>query len=228
MAADFSLCRTRPADRRHSLPCALPVRSSSRAQKTEPKQGDDKRPSLSLKVTPPLGFSPLRVHASVDVRGGADDSIDFYCPAIQWDWSDGTVSETSEDCDPYQEGTSTIRRRFSSDHTFHRVAPTGDVPLKQKNRSWRRPPPTFRCARAYATILAADVSVDAVMADVQGRVRERLRQHLVRHGAAAFEDPVLFAEVERLLRTSIDAGRFPRARVPSCSASPRRGDSRPP
>jgi hypothetical protein len=54
--------------------------------------------------------------------------------------------------------------------------------------------------------LAADVSVDAVMADVQGRVRERLRQHLVRHGAAAFEDPVLFAEVERLLRTSIAAG----------------------
>jgi hypothetical protein len=54
--------------------------------------------------------------------------------------------------------------------------------------------------------LAADVSVDAVMADVQGRVRERLRLHLVRHGAAAFEDPALFAEVERLLRASIDAG----------------------
>jgi hypothetical protein len=54
--------------------------------------------------------------------------------------------------------------------------------------------------------LAADVSVDAVMADVQGRVRERLRQHLVRHGAAAFEDPILFEEVERLLRASIDAG----------------------
>jgi hypothetical protein len=54
--------------------------------------------------------------------------------------------------------------------------------------------------------LAADVSVDAVMADVQSRVRERLRLHLVRHGAAAFEDPVLFAEVERLLRSSIEAG----------------------
>jgi len=44
------------------------------------------------------------------------------------------------------------------------------------------------------------------MADVQGRVRARLRLHLVRHGAAAFEDPTLFAEVERLLRASIDAG----------------------
>ena len=105
------------------------------AQKTDQKQGDDKRPSLSLKVTPPLGFSPLRVHASVDVRGGPDDSIDFYCPAIEWDWSDGTKSETSEDCDPYQEGTSTIRRRFSADHTFQQGGPYRvTFRLKQKNK----------------------------------------------------------------------------------------------
>jgi hypothetical protein len=105
------------------------------AQKTDQKQGDDKRPSLSLKVTPPLGFSPLRVHASVDVRGGADDSIDFYCPAIEWDWSDGTKSETSEDCDPYQEGSSTIRRRFSADHTFQQGgAYRVTFRLKQKNK----------------------------------------------------------------------------------------------
>jgi len=88
-------------------------------QKTDQqKPGDDKRPSLALKVTPPLGFSPLRVHASIDVRGGADNTSDFYCPTIEWDWGDGTVSETSEDCEPYQEDTSTIRRRFSADHTF--------------------------------------------------------------------------------------------------------------
>ena len=104
-------------------------------QKADPKQSDDKRPSLALKVNPPLGFSPLRVHASVDVRGGADNSEDFYCPSIQWDWGDGTVSETSEDCEPYEEGSSTIRRRFSADHTFqqgggYRVM----FRLKQKTR----------------------------------------------------------------------------------------------
>jgi len=44
------------------------------------------------------------------------------------------------------------------------------------------------------------------MADVQGRVRERLRLHVVRHGAAAFSDPALFAEVERLLHASVDLG----------------------
>ena len=104
-------------------------------QKVAQKQGDDKRPSLALKVTPPLGFSPLRVHASVDVRGGPDDTIDFYCPSIAWDWGDGTISETSEDCEPYEEGTSSIRRRFSADHTFqqgggYRVT----FRLKQKSR----------------------------------------------------------------------------------------------
>ena len=104
-------------------------------QKTDQKQADDKRPSLALKVTPPLGFSPLRVHASIDVRGGADNTSDFYCPTIEWDWGDGTVSATSEDCEPYEEGTSTIRRRFSADHTFQQGGAYRVMfRLKQKNK----------------------------------------------------------------------------------------------
>jgi hypothetical protein len=55
--------------------------------------------------------------------------------------------------------------------------------------------------------LSADVSVDAVMADLQGRVRDRLRERLLSHGAAtAFEDPALFADVERLLQAAITTG----------------------
>jgi hypothetical protein len=55
--------------------------------------------------------------------------------------------------------------------------------------------------------LAGEVSVDAVMADLQGRVRERLREQLLRNGASkAFEDPAVFAEVERLLLTATDVG----------------------
>ena len=104
-------------------------------QKVAQKGGDDKRPSLALKATPPLGFSPLRVHASVDVRGGPDDAPDFYCPAVSWDWGDGTVSENSEDCDPYEEGTSAIRRRFSANHTFQQGgAYRVTFRLKQKTR----------------------------------------------------------------------------------------------
>ena len=78
----------------------------------------DRKPSLSLKATPPAGFAPLRVHLTVDVRGGANDYADFYCPTVQWDWDDGTISETSEDCEPYEAGKSTIQRRYSADHTF--------------------------------------------------------------------------------------------------------------
>ena len=96
---------------------------------------DGEKPSVALKATPPLGFSPLRVHASVDVRGGADDAIDFYCPTIEWDWGDGTVSENSEDCDPYEAGKSSIKRRYSADHTFRL---SGDYRLtfrlKQKDK----------------------------------------------------------------------------------------------
>lgn len=43
------------------------------------------------------------------------------------------------------------------------------------------------------------------MTELQGRVRERVRADLLRHGASsAFEDPAVFSEVERLLRTATD------------------------
>src|ERR1041385_3870057 len=75
----------------------------------------DKKPSLSLKANPPAGFAPLRVHLTVDVRGGANDYADFYCPTVQWDWDDGTISENSEDCNPYEarseEHTSELQSR---------------------------------------------------------------------------------------------------------------------
>jgi hypothetical protein len=97
--------------------------------------GEARKPSLSLRVTPPVGFSPLKARLVVDVRGGDDDYADFYCPTIEWDWGDGTVSENSEDCDPYQAGKSVIRRRFSTEHVFrqpgsYRIA----FRLKQKDR----------------------------------------------------------------------------------------------
>jgi hypothetical protein len=51
------------------------------------------------------------------------------------------------------------------------------------------------------------VSVDAVMSELQARVRERLRLDLLRSGASeAFQDPRLFAEVETMLRTASDVG----------------------
>src|SRR5258705_3221665 len=43
------------------------------------------------------------------------------------------------------------------------------------------------------------------MSELQGRVRERVRADLVRHGASsALEDPALFAEIDTLLRNAIE------------------------
>ena len=43
------------------------------------------------------------------------------------------------------------------------------------------------------------------MSDLQGRVRERVRAELVRHGASpALEDPALFADIDAMLRAAIE------------------------
>ena len=48
-------------------------------------------------------------------------------------------------------------------------------------------------------------ATEQVMSEIQGRVRERVRAELVRHGASgALEDPALFAEIDALLRTAIE------------------------
>jgi len=94
---------------------------------------DDKKPSLAFRLTPPFGFSPLRVRVTVDVRGGADDYAEFYCPSIEWDWADGTTSENSEDCAPYEAGKSTINRRYTSEHTF-REAGTYQIYFRMKQK----------------------------------------------------------------------------------------------
>lgn len=108
-------------------------RDSSSGQ--EQREPGDRKPSLSLKLAPPIGFSPLRVHAVAELKGGPSDYADFYCASVEWDWGDGTLSENSEDCNPYESGKSEIKRRFVADHTFrqsdgYRVS----FRLKQKSR----------------------------------------------------------------------------------------------
>jgi hypothetical protein len=84
----------------------------------EARQDENKKPSLSLKATPPIAFSPAKVRVVAEVRGGADDYQEYYCPTVEWDWGDGTISENTQDCDPYEAGKSTIRRRFSAEHVY--------------------------------------------------------------------------------------------------------------
>jgi hypothetical protein len=96
---------------------------------------DGEKPSVALRTRPSAGFAPLRVHAAIEIRGGANDAAEFYCPAVEWDWGDDLTSEHSEDCDPYHAGQSEIERRYSGDHTYTQAGSYRVVfRLKQKDK----------------------------------------------------------------------------------------------
>jgi len=100
------------------------------------QQAEARKPSLALRATPPVGFTPLRVRAVADVRDGSDDYAEFYCPTVEWEWGDGTISENSSDCDPYEAGKSTIRRRFTADHIYRQAGQYRvTFRLKQKTKA---------------------------------------------------------------------------------------------
>ena len=94
------------------------------------------KPSISLKAAPQIGFSPLRVVLTAEIKGGANDHEEFYCPTVEWFWDDDTKSESKADCDPYEAGKSEIKRRYTVDRVFntsgeYRV----EFRLKQKGKT---------------------------------------------------------------------------------------------
>ena len=78
----------------------------------------DDRPELKLRARPQVAFAPAEISFVGVLRGGRDDDEEFYCVSAEWDWDDGTKSESILDCEPYEPGVSEIRRRFSRRHTF--------------------------------------------------------------------------------------------------------------
>ncbi len=81
-------------------------------------QGGNKKPSLSLKATPAVSFAPARIVVVAEVKGGADDNEEFYCPTIEWEWGDLTTSTAEADCEPYAAGKSEIKRRYTVEHRY--------------------------------------------------------------------------------------------------------------
>ena len=79
---------------------------------------DKTKPSISLKASPTTGFAPTRVVMTAEIKGGADDFADFYCPSVEWVWGDDTKAESKVDCDPYEAGKSEIKRRYVFDRVF--------------------------------------------------------------------------------------------------------------
>jgi len=100
-----------------ALCCALTVLAC--APGAGASAGDnDKKPSISLKATPSVGFSPARIVVTAEVRGGPNDAEDLYCASVEWVWGDDTKSESKADCEPYEAGRSAIKRRYTLDHIY--------------------------------------------------------------------------------------------------------------
>jgi hypothetical protein len=90
------------------------------------KNDANTRPKFSLRAQPNVGIAPARIVLTAELTGGADDFQEYYCPTVLWEWADGTESESTIDCEPYEAGKSEIRRRFTQEHVFrnagsHRV-----------------------------------------------------------------------------------------------------------
>ena len=100
------------------LTMAVSTAAFSRKDNGDTKAEKARRPTLVLRMDRSVGIAPMRVKLTADLIGGADDYQDFYCPAIEWDWGDGTQSESSFDCQPYQPHISKIVRHFSVEHHF--------------------------------------------------------------------------------------------------------------
>jgi hypothetical protein len=115
--------------------CAVVVGFGSYQPMTAARSEKKAKPSVSVRASPTVGFSPARIALTAELKGGADDYEAFYCPSVEWNWGDDTRSESRSDCEPYEAGKSQIKRRFVIEHVFNT---SGDFRvqfrLKQKNK----------------------------------------------------------------------------------------------
>ena len=96
-------------------------------------QDKPKRPKITIRSSPAMAFTPATLTFTAELKEGDNDFEDFYCAAVEWDWDDGTVSESSDDCEPYEKGKSEIRRRYTVQHKYT-IANTYNVQFRLKQR----------------------------------------------------------------------------------------------
>jgi hypothetical protein len=120
-----------------SKPCILSVLLAAAAVSMAVGAADkDKKPSLSVKASPSIAFSPARVVLTADLKGGANDYEEYYCSTVEWDWGDGTRSQQTMDCEPYEAGKSEIKRHFVIDRVFNTAGDYRvEFRLKRKDRT---------------------------------------------------------------------------------------------
>ena len=93
-----------------------------------------KKPRLDLRATPRMAFSPVNVLLTAELSGG-EETADFYCPEVTWDWDDGGKSVHQEDCAPQESGTP-LERRYTANHAYRQA---GNYNVKITMRQASRP-----------------------------------------------------------------------------------------
>jgi len=119
-----------------SVVLSATLTAAAGGQKTDKDAKDsDKRPQVRLKAQPVIAMAPARVVLTAELVGGANDFEEFYCPSVEWEWGDGTQSESSSDCAPYEPGKSEIKRRYTVEHVFRAGAYRVMFHLKRRDKS---------------------------------------------------------------------------------------------
>ena len=106
-----------------------------KTDKDSKENPDNRRPQVRLRAQPVIAMAPARVVLTAELVGGANDFEEFYCPAIEWEWGDGTQSESSSDCAPYEAGKSEIKRRYTVEHVFRAGVYRVMFHLKRRDKS---------------------------------------------------------------------------------------------
>lgn len=96
-------------------------------------QDKPKRPKISMRSNPAMAFTPATMTFTVELKDGDHDFEEYYCASVEWDWADGTRSESSDDCEPYEAGKSEIRRRYTIRHKYN-IDGIYDVQFRLKQR----------------------------------------------------------------------------------------------
>lgn len=95
---------------------AAPAALGSPDEKKSEDAKKGKKPTLELRITPRFSFSPANVLFTAELTGG-EDSEEYHCPELEWEWDDGGKSVGESDCDPYEAGGK-IERRFTATHLY--------------------------------------------------------------------------------------------------------------
>ena len=109
-------------------------------------QDKPKRPKFTVRSSPVMAFAPAMITLTAELKDGDNDFGEYYCASVEWDWDDGTRSESSDDCDPYEAGKSEIKRRFSIQHKYN-IDGVYNVQVRLKQRD-----KTVAAARTRITV----------------------------------------------------------------------------